>query len=110
MSVLFAPTCDEPTVISQSIYKLLEQGPEETRGVNKNFILEQCILPYLWDKYGSVHAENTSNLRLKVQVCVYCVLQLCFLRTLTMQLLMSTKPGLQNLRLWAADTCEKRKI
>lgn len=33
---------------------------------------------------------------------VFCVF-------LTMQLLMSTKPGLQNLQLWAADRDEKRK-
>lgn len=36
--VLLSPTCDKPTVISQSIYKLLEQGPVETGSENEKWV------------------------------------------------------------------------
>lgn len=40
--ILFAPTCGKPAVISQSVYKLLEQRPVRTRGAS-NIVYQSWI-------------------------------------------------------------------
>lgn len=66
------------------------------------------------DKFSYHDRPKSHSFSAVSLTCVLCVTVVFVfhssVRTLTTQLLMSTKPRLQNLQLWAADTDEKRKV